>query len=73
MTCGCGIPIPFEMDIGINVVGGQEYDGEYEITPTTETQVLHTAGLMARRDITINPIPNNYGLITWNGSTLTVS
>lgn len=49
------------------------YEGEYEVTPSTETQTLETNALYMRNNITINPIPNNYGLITWNGSTLTVS
>lgn len=49
------------------------YTGEYTITPTTETQTLATANKTLTRDIVINPIPSNYGLITWNGSTLMVS
>jgi hypothetical protein len=35
--------------------------------------VLATAEKVVTRNIVINPIPSNYGLITWNGSTLTVS
>ena len=49
------------------------YAGDYEITPTSETQTIPINGLLAARDITVNPIPSNYGLITWDGSTLTVS
>lgn len=49
------------------------YNGDYEITPTQSTQVLDTEELVMRDNVTINPIPNNYGLITWNGSYLTVS
>lgn len=49
------------------------YTGSYEVTPSAETQTLATADLAMSENITINPIPNNYGLITWNGSTLTVS
>lgn len=49
------------------------YSREYIVTPSSETQTLDTEGLMMTRNITINPIPSNYGLITWNGSTLTVS
>lgn len=52
---------------------GAPYSGQYEWTPTTETQTIPIIGKTATRNITINPIPNNYGLITWNGSTLTVS
>lgn len=49
------------------------YHGAYEVTPSLETQTLHTQGDYLAADIIINPIPNNYGLITWNGSTLMVS
>lgn len=49
------------------------YEGEYEVTPSDETQTLDTDSLYMRGNITINPIPSNYGLITWNGSVLTVS
>lgn len=49
------------------------YEGSYEVTPSEETQTLATDSLYMRGNITINPIPSNYGLITWNGSTLTVS
>ena len=51
----------------------EPYLGETEVTPSAETQVLQTNGLMLQANITINPIPSNYGLITWNGSTITVS
>jgi len=49
------------------------YTGATEVTPTQETQVLSTAEKAVSNNIIINPIPKNYGLITWNGSTLTVS
>lgn len=49
------------------------YDGPTTITPNGEVQVEYTAGTVLLTDITINPIPSNYGLITWNGSTLNVS
>lgn len=49
------------------------YQGEYTVTPSMETQVIPIAGLMANEDVIVNPIPSNYGLITWNGSVLTVS
>ena len=50
-----------------------EYEGTTEVTPGEEPQVLNTAEKVVARNIVINPIPSNYGLITWNGSTLTVS
>ena len=55
------------------VRGGIAYYGEYEVTPSTEEQVLPTSGKILSQNITINPIPSNYGQIAWNGSVLTVS
>ena len=49
------------------------YTGSYEVIPSAEAQVLNTEQLMMSGNITINPVPSNYGLITWNGATLTVS
>ena len=49
------------------------YTGEYVVTPSSEAQVLNTEQLMMSGNVTINPVPSNYGLITWNGATLTVS
>lgn len=51
----------------------EEYTGDYEFTPTRRTQVIEIANKKATADIIINPIPRNYGLVTWNGSVLTVS
>lgn len=49
------------------------YTGATTVTPTQSVQVLETEGLVVPANIIINPIPSNYGLITWDGSTLTVS
>lgn len=68
-TISLGISNPIARDY----VERDPYTGAYEITPSAETQVLETKNLRMTDDITINPIPSNYGLITWNGSTLTVS
>lgn len=56
-----------------SAVGVEIYDGEYEFTPTQSTQTISIENKMATSDITINPIPYYYGLITYNGSTITVS
>lgn len=60
------LSIPTYIDVDL-------YDGPTEVTPGEEPQVLNTAEKVVARNIVINPIPSNYGLITWNGSTLTVS
>lgn len=49
------------------------YDGPYEFTPTQQEQIAPTAHKALLENIIINPIPSNYGLITYNGSVLTVS
>ena len=49
------------------------YTGPTEVTPTEDTQVLQTNGKAVLANIIVNPIPENYGLITWNSITLTVS
>lgn len=48
------------------------YDGEYEYTPNDDTQVVPIEGLKATQNIIINPVPNTYGHIAWNGSYLRV-
>lgn len=51
----------------------EEYDGEYEFTPSAEEQIIPTAHKAVRENFIIKPIPPNYGLISWDGSKLTVS
>ena len=51
----------------------EHYHGEYTFTPSAQAQVIPTAGLVAEQDFVIEPIPNNWGLITWDGTTITVS
>ncbi len=52
---------------------GDVYTGDYEVTPSQLIQILPTAEKVLGSNVIIHPIPNNYGLITWNGSVLTVS
>ncbi len=49
------------------------YEGEYEVAPSEEEQVLATAELLMLENVTISAIPSNYGLITRVGSVLTIS
>ena len=62
----------FTCNFGEGVTTG-DYSGPYEVTPSNETQTLATAGKTLESNVTINPIPSNYGLITWDGNILTVS
>lgn len=57
---------------GIPVYPGA-YTGQTEVIPSTEEQVLLTGGLYVADHIRVKPIPSNYGLITYNGSIITVS
>ena len=82
-----GDTVVLDGELSLNVVQDAEFgivtkvrEGEYpfyagttEITPSLETQVLDTAETIVLSNIVVNPIPSNYGLITWNGSVLTVS
>ena len=49
------------------------YEGATEVIPSAEEQALLTGGLYVADHIKVKPIPSNYGLITYNGSTITVS
>lgn len=48
------------------------YTGATEVTPSEETQTLLTHGLTVVQDIVVNPIPTNYGRISYSGGILTV-
>ena len=62
-------------EITTQVIGGDVpmYRGPYVVTPSEEAQTLPTKTKACAENIIINPIPSNYGRITWDGSTLTVS
>lgn len=49
------------------------YSGATSFTPSQSAQVIQTDGFALESNITIQPIPSNYGLVTWDGSSLTVS
>ena len=57
----------------VNYIEGEIYDGPSTVIPSLEPQILKTNGYVLTKDITVGAIPSNYGLITWNGITLTVS
>lgn len=69
--------MPFDGDPDVIISGTTEthetYEGSYEVTPTRQEQVLLTANKILLENIVVNPIPQNYGLITWNGAVMTVS
>lgn len=61
----------FDVSFGAGIE--KEYHGQAEVMPSSEEQVLHTTNRVLTQDIIIDPIPSNYGLVTYNGSTITVS
>lgn len=63
------------MDVGFVVVSGlaEHYDGSYEFTPADTAQTVSIKDKVADEDIIINPIPSNYGKISWNGLGIRVS
>lgn len=67
------IPVSLEPQTVIVSSSIPDYDGDYDIIPTGEAQVLQTKNCRMTENVTVNPIPSNYGLITWNGSIITVS
>lgn len=54
-------------------VAPPSYQGDYAVMPSTVAQTLPTKGMLMSGDLTVNPIPSNYGLITYNGSSIMVS
>lgn len=64
-------------DIGLSVYKGgsyfPDYEGGYTFTPSRQAQVVPTERRVLLENIVINPIPQNYGLITYNGAIITVS
>ena len=48
------------------------YEGEYTVTPGEDAQALPTAGKSLAQDVTVEPIPSNYGRIAWNGAAIMV-
>lgn len=54
--------------------GAVQLEDNVEVTPTREEQHIEPApGYAGIKSFTVHPIPSNYGLVTWNGSVLTIS
>ena len=71
-VCGMQDETAFTVSMGEAFLP-EEYHGTVDVTATTSVQILETQGKLLADNIIVEPSPNNYGLITWNGSTLTVS
>lgn len=60
-------------DVEFEGVRSGDYSGEYTVTPSEDTQVLYTAGKTLEQNVVVEPIPQNYGKIEWDGSVIYVS
>lgn len=63
------------MSVGMVLVTGmpEHYAGPYSFTPGDEAQTIRIKDKMADENITIGPIPSNYGKITWKGIGIHIS
>lgn len=66
-------PVEIEIDAKGYPVYPSTYTGTCNVVPKTTKQVLKTKGLTMLDNVTVEKIPDCYGLITWNGSFLRVS
>lgn len=66
------VALPVRIGVGYYTSQYDEYTGATEFTPSDEPQIIQTAERVVMTDIVINPVPSNYGRITYNGSTITV-
>ena len=71
-TCGFSEESPFKVDLG-EIITPQAYEGETVIEPNQSIQTLNTAGKYLTTNITVNPMPSNYGKISWHGSKLKIT
>lgn len=68
--------VAFGDDLSVDFSGmhaAGEYTGVYEFTPSDVAQEIPTANKILTENIIINPIPSNYGLVSWDGSILTIT
>lgn len=68
-----GETLGLEISSAYQITNVDAYEGEYEIIPSSEEQILQTDGKMMVGNLKVGKIPNNYGLVTWNGSFLMIS
>lgn len=56
----------------LRLVDYPTYEGASEFTPSETAQVISTAGSVVLSDLTIQPIPSNYGRIERRGAAVIV-
>lgn len=68
-----GVTLEMGIEAAYSKIEGEPYEGAYTVTPGRTAQVLQTSNKVMTGNVTVNPIPQNYGLVTWNGSVMTIS
>ena len=68
-----GVTLEFDIGAAYSKIDGEPYDGPYTVTPGTTEQVLQTNNKVMTGNVTVKAIPQNYGLVTWNGSYISIS
>lgn len=73
--CGELSPSLHHMEGNLTVpvrIDRERYNGSLNIVPSATEQVIATDGKWVDGDITVAPIPSNYGRIIWNGADLQI-
>ena len=73
LTPSAAVSVAFAEYVPMRPADADWYEGPYSVTPTGTAQVLPTDGLLMADDVTVAPIPSNYGRISYQGNVLTVS
>lgn len=62
----------FECEFEAGTSQTSDYDGPYEVTPSESTQRLSTANKTLEQNVIVNPVPDNYARMRWQGSVLII-
>lgn len=73
LSVGESPSLPLALDVSYAGASLPDYTGETTVTPSGSTQTLETAGTSVRQDIVVEPVPSSYGLVSYDGSVLTIS
>ena len=72
LTVGGSVELDGSLEPPVAYLPTNPYMGPYTVTPGEEEQVLATEGMSMTGDVTVEPIPSNYGRIAWNGAAIMV-
>lgn len=69
----CGALSSASASLGGKLSAGYLLQDKTIVPGATEQTITADVGFGGLSSVTISPIPQNYGLISWDGSTITVS